>query len=127
MRWRRSSRPEKISRPARRSEVGPPFLIRSSITFRSLLNKQSRTGFTHADMEGSPAQDPMNKESKSPDDKKKKLKTKKYEKELRKLQAELCHLQEWVKHKRLRVIIVFEGRDGAGKGGTIRAITERVS
>ena len=52
---------------------------------------------------------------------------KKYEKELRKLQAELCHLQEWVKHKGLRVIVVFEGRDGAGKGGTIRAITERVS
>jgi len=46
---------------------------------------------------------------------------------LRKLQAELCKLQEWVKHKNLRVIIVFERRDGAGKGGTIRAITERVS
>jgi polyphosphate kinase 2 len=43
------------------------------------------------------------------------------------LQAELCKLQEWVKHKGLRVIIVFEGRDGAGKGGTIRALTERVS
>jgi polyphosphate kinase 2 len=57
----------------------------------------------------------------------KKLKKKKYEKELRKLQARLCHLQEWVKHKGLRVIIVFEGRDAAGKGGTIRAITERVS
>jgi len=57
----------------------------------------------------------------------KKLKRKKYEKELRRLQAELCNLQEWVKHKGLRVIIVFEGRDGAGKGGTIRAITERVS
>lgn len=56
-----------------------------------------------------------------------KLKTKKYEKELRKLQAKLCHLQDWVKHKGLRVIILFEGRDGAGKGGTIRAITERVS
>jgi len=52
---------------------------------------------------------------------------KQYEKELRKLQAELCKLQEWVKHKGMRVIIVFEGRDGAGKGGTIRAITERVS
>jgi polyphosphate kinase 2 len=50
-----------------------------------------------------------------------------YEKELRRLQAELCHLQEWVKHKGLRVIVIFEGRDGAGKGGTIRAITERVS
>ena len=57
----------------------------------------------------------------------KKLKNKKYTKELRKLQAELCHLQDWVKHKGLRVVILFEGRDGAGKGGTIRAITERVS
>ena len=56
-----------------------------------------------------------------------KLKNKKYIKELRKLQAELCALQDWVKHKGLRVIIIFEGRDGAGKGGTIRAITERVS
>ncbi|HZF20309.1 MAG TPA: polyphosphate kinase 2 [Burkholderiales bacterium] len=55
------------------------------------------------------------------------LKRKEYEKELRRLQAELCHLQAWVKHKGLRVIILFEGRDGAGKGGTIRAITERVS
>jgi polyphosphate kinase 2 (PPK2 family) len=50
-----------------------------------------------------------------------------YEKELRKLQVELCRLQDWVKHKGLRVIIVFEGRDAAGKGGTIKAITERVS
>src|SRR6201993_4368250 len=57
----------------------------------------------------------------------KKLKNKEYEKELRKLQAELCHLQEWVKYKGLRVIIVFEGRDAAGKGGTIKALTERVS
>jgi polyphosphate kinase 2 len=56
-----------------------------------------------------------------------KLKRKAYEKELRKLQAELCHLQEWVKEKGLRVIVVFEGRDAAGKGGTIKAITERVS
>ena len=55
------------------------------------------------------------------------MKSKKYEKELRKLQAELCDLQEWVKHKGLRVIVIFEGRDGAGKGGTIRALTERVS
>ena len=50
-----------------------------------------------------------------------------YEKELGKLQVELCHLQEWVKAKGLRVIIVFEGRDAAGKGGTIKALTERVS
>src|SRR6187549_1037971 len=56
-----------------------------------------------------------------------KLKTKKYTKELLRLQGELCHLQEWVKHKGLRVIIIFEGRDAAGKGGTIRALTERVS
>src|SRR5258707_1471824 len=58
---------------------------------------------------------------------KKKLKNKKYAKELRKLQGELCMLQDWVKHSGMRVIIIFEGRDGAGKGGTIRAITERVS
>lgn len=56
-----------------------------------------------------------------------KLKRKEYEKELRRLQAELCTLQAWVKHKGLRIMVVFEGRDGAGKGGTIRAITERVS
>jgi polyphosphate kinase 2 len=67
----------------------------------------------------------MSKNSKP--DAKKKLKSKKYLKELRKLQVELCHLQEWVKHKGLRVIIIFEGRDAAGKGGTIRALTERVS
>lgn len=55
------------------------------------------------------------------------LKRKEYERELGRLQAELCRLQDWVKYKGLRVIIVFEGRDAAGKGGTIRAITERVS
>jgi polyphosphate kinase 2 len=52
---------------------------------------------------------------------------KQYEKELRNLQSELCKLQDWVKYKGLRVIVVFEGRDAAGKGGTIRAMTERVS
>src|SRR6202049_724695 len=57
----------------------------------------------------------------------KKMKRKVYEKELRKLQIELCRLQEWVKHKGLKVIIAFEGRDAAGKGGTIKALTERVS
>src|ERR1043166_739255 len=56
-----------------------------------------------------------------------KLQFKDYLKDLRRLQVELCALQEWVKQKGLRVIIIFEGRDGAGKGGTIRAITERVS
>src|SRR3954447_22305706 len=55
------------------------------------------------------------------------MKRKKYEKELRKLQAELCKLQEWVVQEGLRVIVVFEGRDAAGKGGTIKALTERTS
>ena len=58
---------------------------------------------------------------------KSKLKQKEYEKELRRLQAELCLMQDSVKRNGNRIIIVFEGRDGAGKGGTIRAITERVS
>src|SRR5262249_51895882 len=56
-----------------------------------------------------------------------KMKRKDYEEELRHLQTELCRLQDWVVHKGLRVVIVFEGRDAAGKGGTIKAITERVS
>ncbi len=56
-----------------------------------------------------------------------KLKPKVYEKQLTRVQAELCMLQEWVKHRGLRIIVVLEGRDGAGKGGTIKAITERVS
>src|SRR5512142_1704864 len=55
------------------------------------------------------------------------MKNKEYMKELRKLQVQLCKLQEWVKYKGLRAIVIFEGRDGAGKGGTIKAITERVS
>jgi polyphosphate kinase 2 len=55
------------------------------------------------------------------------MKRKVYEKELHKLQVELCLLQEWVRAKGLRVIIIFEGRDAAGKGGTIKALTERVS
>jgi polyphosphate kinase 2 len=56
-----------------------------------------------------------------------KLKRKEYTKELLKLQTELCLLQEWVKHTGEKIIVVFEGRDAAGKGGTIRALTERVS
>ena len=55
------------------------------------------------------------------------MKRKAYEKELRKLHVELCHLQDWVRQTGARVIIVFEGRDAAGKGGAIKAITERVS
>ena len=56
-----------------------------------------------------------------------KMKRKEYEKELRKLQEQLCHLQEWVKQEKLRIIVIFEGRDAAGKGGTIKALTDKVS
>ena len=56
-----------------------------------------------------------------------KLKRKLYEKELLKLQVELCYLQDWVKAKGLKVIVVFEGRDTAGKGGTIKALTELIA
>jgi polyphosphate kinase 2 len=55
------------------------------------------------------------------------MKRKEYEKALRKLQVELCALQDWVRHSGSRVVVIFEGRDAAGKGGTIKAITERVS
>jgi polyphosphate kinase 2 len=56
-----------------------------------------------------------------------KLKRKLYEKELKKLQTELCYLQDWLKATGERAIVVLEGRDAAGKGGTIKAITQRVS
>ncbi|MBW8837254.1 MAG: polyphosphate kinase 2, partial [Burkholderia sp.] len=56
-----------------------------------------------------------------------KLKRKEYDKELARLHGELVRLQQWVVHQGLKVCVVFEGRDGAGKGGTIKAITERVS
>jgi len=59
--------------------------------------------------------------------KREKLTRKEYEKRLAKLHVELVKVQEWIKEKGLKVCIVFEGRDGAGKGGTIKAITERVS
>jgi polyphosphate kinase len=55
------------------------------------------------------------------------LKAKAYAKELKKLHVELVKLQEWVKQEGIKVCVIFEGRDGAGKGGTIKAITERVS
>ncbi len=59
--------------------------------------------------------------------KRKKIPRKVFDKELLKLQVELCHLQEWVKKEGERIIIIFEGRDAAGKGGVIKRITERVS
>ena len=71
----------------------------------------------------------MSKSSRKKDakDQSEKLGGKAYEKELKQLHVELVKLQEWVVAKGLKVCIVFEGRDGAGKGGTIKAITERVS
>src|SRR5262249_15711139 len=64
-------------------------------------------------------------EARETDAKEDKLSRKDYDRELKKLHVELVRLQEWVKKKGLKVCIVFEGRDGAGKGGTIKAITER--
>lgn len=61
------------------------------------------------------------------DSDRKKMKRKEYEKELGRLQSELCIMQDWIKTTGQRIIIVFEGRDAAGKGGTIKAITDRVS
>jgi polyphosphate kinase 2 len=73
----------------------------------------------------------MSKDKKTPktgsDDSKKELTGKEYDKEMKKLHVELVKLQRWVVEKGLKVCVVFEGRDGAGKGGTIKAITERVS
>jgi polyphosphate kinase 2 len=61
------------------------------------------------------------------EEKPKKMKAGAFDKELKRLQGKLCVLQDWVKEKGLRVIVIFEGRDAAGKGGTIKAITERTS
>ncbi len=65
--------------------------------------------------------------SKRPGEKMPKLRRKNYEKVLRELQMELCHLQAWVRSSGARIMILFEGRDAAGKGGTIKALTERLS
>ena len=56
-----------------------------------------------------------------------KIKTKVYEKELARLQIELVKMQEWIKHEKLRVVVIFEGRDAAGKGGVIKRITESLN
>jgi polyphosphate kinase 2 len=69
----------------------------------------------------------MSKKDKDAGQDQQELSGKEYARALKKLHVELVKLQEWVKHKGLKICIVFEGRDGAGKGGTIKAITERVS
>lgn len=66
-------------------------------------------------------------EAKAPPQRKPKLDKKFYEKELARLQEELVKLQEWVKHKGIKVVVIFEGRDAAGKGGVIKRITERLN
>jgi polyphosphate kinase 2 (PPK2 family) len=66
---------------------------------------------------------PAEQDGKTP----KKMQRQQFEQEMAKLQVELVRLQSWVKHKGLRVIVVFEGRDAAGKGGVIKRISERVS
>ncbi len=71
--------------------------------------------------------DKKRKKNDSRKDRDESLGRKEYMAELRKLQVRLCDLQDWVKQEQLKVAIVFEGRDAAGKGGTIRAITEKVS
>ncbi|MDK4743084.1 polyphosphate kinase 2 [Rhizobium sp. LEGMi198b] len=68
-----------------------------------------------------------NREGEADSGGKKKKRTKDYEKEIAKLQVELAHLQAWVKNSGARIVIIFEGRDAAGKGGTIKRLTERVS
>ena len=77
----------------------------------------------------SESKDAKDDDAKKPEklEKPEKLTNKQYLKQLKKLHVELVKLQEWVQHKGLKVCVVFEGRDGAGKGGTIKAITERVS
>jgi len=71
--------------------------------------------------------DPESNSENKNNKKKKKLKRKFYEKELRKLQVELVKLQEWIKHKGLKVVVIFEGRDAAGKGGVIKRITQTLN
>lgn len=70
---------------------------------------------------------PSKKNGKNPSQRKSKLKKKEYERNLRKLQTKLVEMQEWVKASGAKVVIVFEGRDAAGKGGVIHRIMERVS
>ena len=82
---------------------------------------------THHDHEGRHAESAGSPEGSGPTDRPDRLRRKHYEAELRKLQVELVHLQEWVKATGAKVCVVFEGRDGAGKGGVIKRITERVS
>jgi len=91
------------------------------------LREPSSTGRPAAPSSAAAAGEGAQAWSMSADTSAERMKRKAYEKEMAKLQVQLCHLQEWVKANKLRVIVLFEGRDAAGKGGTIKAITEKVS
>lgn len=93
------------------------------------MNIQKHENFKHARTAKKPgnAQRTTPSRTRASEGPKEKLGRKEYEKELEKLQIELCHLQDWVRETKARIIIVCEGRDTAGKGGLIRRMTERVS
>ena len=92
------------------------------------MTKKDRAARDAAAAAAEPSTDkPRATNAKSADNASAPLGNKEYDKALKKLHVELVKLQEWVVHKGLKVCIVFEGRDGAGKGGTIKALTERVS
>ena len=75
----------------------------------------------------STVQKPLDEKKDKDEKKPKKLKNKFYNKELKRLQIELVKLQEWIKHKGLKVVVLFEGRDAAGKGGVIKRISQRMN
>ena len=88
------------------------------------MNVQKHDNFRHAATNKKPTRPRKATVAKSPTEK---LGRKEYEAELEKLQIELCHLQDWVRETKARIIIVCEGRDTAGKGGLIRRLTDRKS
>jgi polyphosphate kinase 2 len=85
------------------------------------------SGVAKIEKKAKPEQQKKTKKQIEPVNEAKKLKRKAYEKKMRELHEELVKLQQWVKHTGAKIVIVFEGRDGAGKGGTIKALTERTS
>ena len=91
-------------------------------------NGDSKQSKAQSDSEAiSPKTPKQNGKNKDENVKTKTIKKKVYEKELRRLQIELVKLQEWVKHEKLKIVVIFEGRDAAGKGGVIKRITESLN
>ena len=87
------------------------------------MSKKSKNKKISAKVELVAENDDLKPKAKKPP----KMSRKAYEKELERLQIELVELQEWIKHKQLKVVVIFEGRDTAGKGGTIKRITDRLN